>query len=189
MVNFWKKYAVLLIAIAALAVWTLIACLITAHRVEKITREETQTEMEQIHAIEIEELTNKYENMLSDRQITAEMTSEVELIAKVLYGVRNNNENDLRTYAWCIFNRVDNKLYPNTIEEVVNQPQQWMAYSPDNAVVDYIYQIAMDEYTSWKTGHRPVTDDFVYMNWTPASITLRNNWKDGSLTSYWRFGK
>ena len=120
--------------------------------------------------------------LLREQQATA--------LARVLYGVKDNSEQDLRTMCWCVFNRVDSPDYPDTLEEVIAQPQQWMRYDPESPVIDSLYKIAEQELDAWQNGKtRPITSDFVYMNWTPSQIKLRNAWKDGSTTDYWRYGQ
>lgn len=114
--------------------------------------------------------------------------NEAEWLARVLYGIKSNSTDDLKTCCWCVFNRVDSPGYPNTVQEVVNQPQQWMAYKEDNPVLEDLYQIAYDQLTTWYSGgRRPVSAEFVFMSWSPTEIVLRDNWKDGSSTHYWRY--
>lgn len=116
------------------------------------------------------------------------INSEAEALAKVLYGVKSNSTDDMRTYAWCVLNRVDNAAYPGTLEEVIAQPHQWMAYDPDAPVIESLYQIAYEVLEVWHSGgHRPVTSEYVYMNWSPTEIVLRDRWTDGSGTHYWRY--
>ena len=187
--KFWRKYAVIIVGVFALGAWTCGACIIAGRVAAEKARAETKAELEEVYNTNIREIVAERDAIYAEKAATDETIHEAEMIAKVLYGVQYNNYNDMRTYAWCIFNRVDNSQYPNTLEEVIEQPKQWMAYSPDNAILDDIYQIAMEELTAWKSGHRPVSDDYVYMNWTPSAITLRNRWEDGSTTGYWRYSK
>lgn len=113
---------------------------------------------------------------------------ESKAIAKVLYGVRNNSTDDLKTCVWCILNRVDSTMYPDTVEEVIAQPKQWMGYREDNPVLEDLYQLAHETLVQWYNGdRRPVSADYVYLNWTPSEIVLRDNWEDGSRTHYWRY--
>lgn len=121
--------------------------------------------------------------------IDAWIQRDAELVARVLYGVKDNRESDLRTYCWCIFNRVDNQTFPNTLEEVIDQPNQWMRYSANNPVLESLYQIAYVEVQTWRLGqHRPVSNEYVFMNWTPTDICLRDNFRESSGTHYWRMG-
>lgn len=116
------------------------------------------------------------------------LKQEAEALAKVLYGVKGNSTDDMRTYAWCVLNRVDNSAYPGTVEEVIAQPKQWMAYDPDAPVLESLYQIAYEILEIWHSGaHRPVSSEYVYMNWSPTEIVLRDKWTEGSGTHYWRY--
>ena len=53
------------------------------------------------------------------------MKNEANFIAKMLYGARNFEDkygystDDYMTLARCVFNRVDNPKFPNTVQEVV----------------------------------------------------------------------
>lgn len=121
---------------------------------------------------------------------TVQLDAEANLLAKVLYGVRENSTDDLITCCWCVFNRVDNPAFPNTLEEVVNTPKQWMRYSADNPVLDSLYKLAREQLNEWHTGaRRPVADSFVFLNWAPDDICLRDNWQGGSSTHYWRWNQ
>lgn len=121
---------------------------------------------------------------------TVKLNSEAEMLAKVLYGVKDNKTDDLRTYCWCVFNRVDNKAFPDTLEDVIGQPQQWMRYDVTNPIIESLYQIAREELDKWYTdSHRPVSSDYVFMNWSNSDICLRDNFYEGSGTHYWRYNQ
>lgn len=117
----------------------------------------------------------------------ARRIEEAQMLARVLYGVKDNSTDDLRTYCWCVFNRVDSADYPGTLEEVIAQPSQWMRYSEENPVIESLYLIAREELEQWHNGAtRPCTSDYVYMTWSPSEIVLRNTWVNSSSTRYWR---
>ena len=110
-------------------------------------------------------------------------------LAKVLYGIKGNSADDLRTACWCVFNRVDSAGYPDTLEEVIAQPQQWMGYDESNPVLEDLYRIAGEELAKWQDGAtRPCSADFVFMTWSPSKIVLRDNWTESSWTERWRYG-
>lgn len=116
------------------------------------------------------------------------LESESEALARVLYGIKGNSTDDLKTACWCVLNRVDNALYPNSVEEVVAQKNQWVGYSDDNPVLDSLYKIAREQLEVWHDGtRRPVSSEFVYLNWTPFKVTLRDRWEEKSGTEYWRY--
>ena len=113
------------------------------------------------------------------------LNQQSEALARVLYGVKDNSINDLKTLCWCVFNRVDNPAYPDTLEAVIEQPKQWMGYYDSNPVLDDLYQIAREQIQAWENGRRPVSNEFVYMSWTAARIVLRDTWQYGMNTKTW----
>lgn len=120
----------------------------------------------------------------------AQLDEEAKALAKVLYGIKGNSDKDLRTYCWCVFNRVDSPDYPETLQEVIDQPQQWMRYDPESPVIEHLYNIAREQLDAWHTGEtRPISNEYVYMNWTPSDLCLRDNWTEGSRTHYWRYSE
>ena len=119
-----------------------------------------------------------------------QLNAEAEALSRVLYGVKDNSTDDLKTYCWCVFNRVDNPNYPSTLEDVIAQPSQWMRYDPTNPILENLYQIAREQLDEWHTNtHRPVSSEYVFMNWSKNDICLRDNFYEGSGTHYWRFGQ
>lgn len=117
----------------------------------------------------------------------SEIEKEAEFIAKVLYGTAaSHNSICQRTAVWCILNRVDHNSFPDSVQEVCQQPSQWIGYSDDNPILDSLYEIAMAELTIWHNGRRPVNEDYVYMSWTSNDIQLRNTYKQTNNTRYWQ---
>ena len=124
--------------------------------------------------------------------VNQQYRAEAELIAKVCYGIRDNSEQDIRTYIWCIFNRVDNpaREFGNTLTEVISKKSQWLFYDHDNPgpVLESLYQIAYEEVQRWHEDHRPCACDFVYAEWSSDSIVLRNTWEYNKYTETWGYG-
>lgn len=115
---------------------------------------------------------------------------ERELLAKLLYGIRQNSSDDMRTYCWCVFNRVDtdDPLFADTLEEVVFQKGQWMDFSESNPVVKEYYKIASDMLDLWHSNEpRPCTSDYKYMYWTPTKIVLRTSLDQSNDMDTWRW--
>lgn len=190
--RFIKRYGFAIGFVLALAVYSVLICCITG----TVVRHNTEMEMEIEYRAKMQAyLDNQEEQRMAEGLLTGEasrqagMDLEAREIARVLYGIKDNPENDLRTAVWCILNRVDNAGYPSNIYQVCAQSQQWMGYSPENPVLDNLHKIAMEELTTWYNGTRPVDSAFVYLNWTPSKITLRNAWENNSNTEYWRYGK
>lgn len=178
-------YGKYLLVVLAFLLYSLILARAQFSRAEKIYKIQLQ---QYIEASEMEaQLRAEAESNrpLSEQEI---LQSEAEEIAKVLYGVRNNSIEDLKTLCWCIFNRCDHPNYPGTVMDVITQPSQWMGYHADNPVLEDLYQIAYDELIAWTDGgHRPVSNEYIFMSWTPREIMLRDDFNAGSGTRYWRY--
>ncbi len=187
--KFVRKYGVAMAILAFLYAWTFTTTNLAANSAKKEVTEKLNAYWAEYYQQELEAYKAEQEAARVVQYDAALRQTEAETVARVLYGVKNNSEKDLRTLAWCIFNRVDNQQYPNTLAGVVSQPKQWMAYSENNAVLDKLYQIAEEEVDRWHSGHRPVSSDFVYMNWSPSEIVLRNRWEEKSGTKYWQWGE
>lgn len=81
---------------------------------------------------------------------------EAQAIARALFGIRNfaakygyTNE-DLETYARCVTNRCE--ATGKSVEEVLSQPQQFIAYSAKNDLVGEYYDLALRFVADWHAG-------------------------------------
>ena len=183
--RFFKRYAFAIGFILALAVYSVLLCVITGTIVKRNTEQELAAKYtEELQAYKDAEMGKRI--VTGDESRTAAMREDAKQIAKVLYGVRSNSTADLRTLVWCVLNRVDNQSYPNTIREVVAQDKQWMGYRADNPILDDLFNIAYGEIEIWYGGIRPCSPDFVFMNWTPSEITLRDTFEFSSKTHSWK---
>lgn len=142
-----------------------------------------------------DELQEEYDARITDLETYYEyggditqIELEAEYIAKVLYGMaRNHAEPDRRAVIWCILNRVEHYSHPSTIIEVCEQPKQWMGYSSDNPVLEDLYELALSELKTWNSGgHRPMSNEYVYLSWSSKEILLRDTFEEGKHTHYWR---
>ena len=141
------------------------------------------------------ELTDKYETQIAELEQfyeyggnISQIEREAEYIAKVIYGTaRNHSDSDKKAVVWCILNRVEHYAHPSTIAEVCEQPKQWMGYSNDNPVLDDNYDLALTELKTWYTGgHRPMSNEYIYLSWSSKEILLRNTFEENRSTNYWR---
>ena len=141
----------------------------------------------------VQEAENRYNNMVAEYEarlntLIEEDTynAEAEYIAKLLYGqARYNSPEAQKAIAWLIINRVESPYYPNSVQEVVEQPSQWMGYNDNNIIEDGLYEIALTAVNDWHNGaHRPFSADFLYMVWTSDEITLRTTFEETRGTQY-----
>ena len=119
------------------------------------------------------------------------MKKNAELKAKVLYGARNFEEKygytkaDFLTLCQCIDNRT--AFYGMTVEEVVEQPEQWVGYYATNPVVDKYYKIALEsEQAKQNRETKPTSADYVYAYYTDRGIYLSNKYGDDRGFGMWR---
>ena len=195
-----KQYRIAMVQRAVVAILILTLAIMITSITQRVKYENRIKEINELHqedliALRIE-LRDQYESEIAAIEKyyeyggdVTEIEREAQFIAKVMYGVYRPEHNDshLRAVAWCIFNRVDNPAYPNSVQAVCQQAKQWMGYSDDNPVIATLYDIALTELKSWHNGvPRPMTADYVYMNWSSREIYLRNTFAEDRNTSYWR---
>lgn len=176
----------------------LLAVLITAgcqrvkyeKRVDEITASHEEemaalrVELETRHETEITQLKMYYEYGGDVTQIE----KEAEYIAKVIYGMdRNHADPDKKAIVWCILNRVEHYAHPDSVIGVCEQAKQWIGYSPDNPVLTEHYDLALAELKIWYSGgHRPISNEYIYLSWSSKEILLRNTYEENKSTRYWR---
>jgi len=107
-----------------------------------------------------------------------ELQEEAKTIAKVLYPMANNKRDGLRSAVWCVLNRVDSASYADDIYSVCSANKAFMGWSDDNDVVDSLYQIALHELRVWKSGVRPMSNKYVFLDWNTREITLRDQFEE-----------
>lgn len=141
----------------------------------------------------VQEAENRYNNMVAEYEARLNTpieedtyNAEAEYIAKLLYGqARYNSPEAQKAIAWLIINRVESPYYPNSVQEVVEQPSQWMGYNDNNIIEDRLYEVALTAVNNWHNGaHRPFSADFLYMVWTSDEITLRTTFEETRGTQY-----
>ena len=176
-VTYALKWAVLILAFIA---WSLVM-----YRAGGVRAEQRYEEWRERFADEYISQMEAAERGMPPGPLEMRLNTQCEMLARVLYGVKDNSTQDLKTLCWCVFNRVDNPNYPGTLEDVIAQPKQWMGYSENNPVLDELYKLAKEQIQLWQNGRRPVSNELIYMSWTPARIVLRDTWQYGMNTNTW----
>lgn len=83
---------------------------------------------------------------------------DVIAVAKMLWGEARGCALDNQQKAvWCVLNRVDDPRFPDTIQGVLSQPNQFYGYSPNFPVTDELYAVALDVLTRWSMEKQGVT--------------------------------
>ena len=69
--------------------------------------------------------------------------------------------------CWCVFNRVDDSRFPDTVYGVVSQPSQFFGYQASFPVTDELYEIAYRCMVDWHNGENRIFDhEFIYFHGT-----------------------
>jgi hypothetical protein len=81
--------------------------------------------------------------------------TDVEMLAKLVWGeARGCTTTEQAAVIWTVLNRVDSEdpVFPDTIQEVVTQPWQFIGYDPNHPVEQDKVDLARDVLTRWLTG-------------------------------------
>lgn len=83
-------------------------------------------------------------------EFLSENSLEAEMIAKVLYREARGVEDKAQIAAvgWCILNRVDSPNHPNTIVEVITEPEQF-AWECNTPIEPELYYLSRDIMARW----------------------------------------
>lgn len=194
-----KKNHLASVKIAASYILVIVSAIMITSTSQRVKYEKQITEIHAMHEAEITALRNElqanYEKQMTELERYYEyggditqIEKEAEYIAKVIYGTaKNHSAADQRAVVWCILNRVEHYAHPDTVIEVCEQPKQWMGYSNDNPVLADLYDLALEELKIWyNDGHRPISNDYIYLSWSSKEILLRDTFEENKNTHYWR---
>lgn len=113
--------------------------------------------------------------------------AEVTVLAQTLYGeCRGCSELQQRAVCWCVFNRVDDPRFPDTIIGVVSAPLQLQGYSSSNPVWENLYEVAYSCMVDWHNGENRVLDEDMcwFSGWNRINH-FRNAWLFEDATKLW----
>ena len=195
----WRKHRLTVITAAALAAWTLATCGIT----EAVVRRNTAAEVTEAVTHELKGqfqtwLDEEEQRRMAEGIVTGDeskqqaIDSAAKAMARAFEGIKaiTERQDDLRTYGWNMCFRASSRNYPDTIEGVVAQANQYMGYSEDNPIVDWKLQLATEITTAYFNGEWPETDKYIYAEWDGSGkIILRDEYQAGRNTTYWWWGK
>ncbi len=191
-VRFIRQHGILIAALLLIVAWSLGVSAVTAHRVKKDVTEQISAQ----YAAEYEKKINAFYDEQAEaarakdeasRTAEAQMQREAEAIARVIGTM--NTKRMKGTLCWNILCRVDNPLYPGSVEEVIEQPSQWVFYRENNPISEDDVQLALEQLRIWHDGRYPagLSSAFVYGEWSEYDYVIRDTWDKHSRTNYWRF--
>ena len=87
----------------------------------------------------------------ADEVATSVNDYEAVALAKALWGECRGvpSEAEKAAVVWCVLNRVDSPMFPDTIMEVLTAPKQIQGYSPEFPVEPELYDLATDVLSRW----------------------------------------
>jgi hypothetical protein len=194
-----KKDRFVSIQIVAIYILSILIAVMATAVSQRVKYEKRIEEINTVHESDLvtlrAELKKNYESQITELKQyyeyggdVSQIEREAEYVAKVIYGTAQNHaDSDKKAVVWCILNRVEHHSHPNSIIDVCEQPKQWMGYSSDNPVLADIYDLALEELKTWYSGgHRPVSNEYIYLTWSSKEILLRDTFEENRSTNYWR---
>lgn len=119
------------------------------------------------------------------------MSQEANEMARAFYGIRlfeekyNYSENDLTTYARCMFNRAD--ASGNDLIAVISQQQQFLGYDSSNPVLSKYYDLAFELIDGWHhEEQKPCDLSYQFAELTPNGIWLKNDLHADGYSRRWQ---
>ena len=89
--------------------------------------------------------------------------------------------------CWVVLNRMESSEYPDNIEEVLLQPEQFCEFSDKEEPTEANFVIATNQLSRYYNGDiRPVPSTAVFITVTNNGVELRDDFKETARTQYWR---
>lgn len=138
--------------------FTIIVCLVFIVLFGSLFVKDVLSTPEEITTTETTETTRNLKNEVSI--FLSENSLEAEMIAKVLYREARGVEDKAQIAAvgWCILNRVDSPNHPNTIVEVITEPEQF-AWEYETPIEPELLRLSKDILMRWyleKQGYKKI---------------------------------
>ena len=89
--------------------------------------------------------------------------------------------------CWAVLNRMESSEYPDNVEEVLLQPEQFCEFSDKEEPTEANFIIATNQLSRYHNGDiRPVPSTAVFITVTNNGVELRDDFKETARTQYWR---
>ena len=187
--RFIRRHGITVVALALFAAWTFGVSAVSKHN----ARVEAEERLSAQYAAEYEAKLQAYideqnaiRRAVGDESLRAQMEREADALARAIGPMKTKRMK--QSMLWNILVRVDSPFYPNTVEDVIAQPQQWMFYDERNPIRDDDRALALEQLQFWHEGRYPsgLTAEFVYGEWSSDDYVLRDTWEKTYSTNTWR---
>lgn len=110
-------------------------------------------------------------------------------LANVTWGeARGCSVTEQAAVMWCVLNRVDSPLYPDSVGEVVTQRAQFNGYSESNPITQEMLQLANSVLTYWSEGDdsgRVLPKEYLYFTGDGEHNYFYTTWASNAVAWDW----
>ena len=153
-----------------------------------------QTEIEALktaHSAEIAQLTTQAErNIYATQYLSSKYEGDAWALGQWLDCLdrRYSLTPEAKALAcWVVLNRMESSEYPDNIEEVLLQPEQFCEFSDKEEPTEANFIIATNQLSRYYNGDiRPVPSTAVFITISNNGVELRDDFKETARTQYWR---
>ena len=144
-----------------------------------------------IYETEIQQLKAQAEsNIYATQYLSSQYKSDAWTLAQWLdcLDARFNLTTEAKNLAcWVVINRMESSDYPNDIENVLKQPEQFCEFSDAEPPTESNIVIASNQLSRYYNGDiRPVPSRAVFITVNSDGVVLRDTWEENRNTGYWR---
>ena len=195
---FWRNHKIAIIAAAVFTVYSLLLIWrVDARAVDRVRTEElapVQAELtkcrEELKAYQDKEYEQSKQYFLSgEASREAFINQEIDAVAPVI--AKLSTDAQKQTELGCFIARHKNPAYPNSFQELAEQPQQWPLYNgKDKTYSQHDRDLTETMLRAYlESGIMPsgLTQDMVYASWSQNDLILRDSWEATSTMNTWRY--
>lgn len=142
---------IVMVSVSCVIIGGLMAMVIAAVGNAKTTTTEDQRTLPEIEDIQMVSAVLGYQETAEDEYVAEACSAEAEMLARLVWGEARGvkSETEQAAVIWCVLNRVDSDEFPNSIREVVLQPNQFVGYSEEYPLEDKFLKLAEDVIVRW----------------------------------------
>ena len=185
-----RKVKALILVLQSVILLMLVGC--RSQLVKDTNRFQEEIEaLKAAHSAEIAQLTTQAErNIYATQYLSSKYESDAWTLGQWLDCLdrRYSLTTEAKALAcWVVLNRVESSEYPNNIEEVLLQPEQFCEFSDKEEPTEANFIIATNQLSRYYNGDmRPVPSTAVFITVSNNGVELRNDFKETARTQYWR---
>lgn len=124
-----------------------------------------------------------------DEQETCVNSVDAEYLANVTWGeARGCSVTEQAAVMWCVLNRVDSPLYPDSVAEVVTQTSQFHGYSESNPITPELLNLANSVLAYWTKSDdsgRVLPKEYIYFTGDGEHNYFYTEWASNAKAWDW----